>query len=495
MADTGEVNVKLKVTAETGGAAKVKAAMESTGDAAKKAADKSKSAFAQVQSSMSGVTQAAGLFQKALAGFGLVGVITSIAGAVSKIRDSFRESTREAKEFEKAAQAKAVKESIDALAESYRQLTAAIGRANEARRHEQEIDDIKLKNKRDTEDAALDLAEQQELAGVDANDPAAAEVRAEIQARYQAARSKRQADRAKFDGVREREALRSDAASARQEADAIDASLANDDEAIAAAKRRRAEKLAESTRENADDVMSDSTSVFFDSLKKFFTLNWGKIGDTHTAEGDARRAEAQKEADAEEERIRQLEQSRAEKARRAEELRTGAARKEEKADALGGSVEAQDLRREAARLSGSQTVAAARGAVARKDAETEAETAKFGDAMTTSEQLERERADLQTRLAALQARKDAASRDIYTAQNAYDAASLSGDRSRASAALGNLQSARDAALEVDAAVDGTIKSLTETLKSVETRLKAAQNFMESQSKQTRFAWSEQPAAS
>jgi len=44
-------------------------------------------------------------------------------------------------------------------------------------------------------------------------------------------------------------------------------------------------------------------------------------------------------------------------------------------------------------------------------------------------------------------------------------------------------------------VDGTIKSLTETLKSVETRLKAAQNFMESQSKQTRFAWSEQPAAS
>jgi len=183
MADTGEVNVKLKVTAETGGAAKVKAAMESTGDAAKKAADKSKSAFAQVQSSMSGVTRAAGLFQKALAGFGLVGVITSIAGAVSKIRDSFRESTREAKEFEKAAQAKAVKESIDALAESYRQLTAAIVRANEARRHEQEIDDIKLKNRRDTEDAALDLAEQQELAGVDANDPAAAEVRAEIQQR------------------------------------------------------------------------------------------------------------------------------------------------------------------------------------------------------------------------------------------------------------------------------------------------------------------------
>jgi len=295
--------------------------------------------------------------------------------------------------------------------------------------------------------------------------------------------------------VREREALRSDAASSRQEADAIDASLANDDEAIAAAKRRRAEKLAESTRENEDDVMSDSTSVFFDSLKKFFTLNWGKIGDTHTAEGDARRAEAQKEADAEEERIRQLEQSRAEKARRAEELRTGAARKEEKADALGGSVEAQDLRREAARLSGSQTVAAAGRAVARKDAETEAETAKYGDAMTTSEQLERERADLQTRLAALQARKDAASRNIYTAQNAYDAASLSGDRSRASAALGNLQSARDAALKVDAAVDGTIKSLTETLKSVETRLKAAQNFMESQSKQTRFAWSEQPAAS
>ena len=493
MADTGEVNVKLKVTAETGGAAKVKAAMASTGDAAKKAADKSKSAFAQVQSSMSGVTQAAGLFQKVLAGFGLVGVVTSIAGAVSKIRDSFKESTKEAKEFEKAAEAKAVQASVDALAESYRQLTAAIGRANEARRHEQEIDDIKLKNRRDTEDAALDLAEQKELAGIDANDPAAAEARAEIQARYQAERSKRQAERAKFDGIRERESLRSDAAAGRKEADAIDASLKDDDAAIAAAKRRRDEKRAASVNENeADD--QGVWSNFASNVRKIVTLNWGKIGDNRTEEGDARRAEAQKEADAEEERIRQLEQSRAEKARRAEELRTGAARKEEKADALGGSVEAQELRIESTSLANRQAIAAAERATVKKDADTKAEKEKYADAMTSQEMLAREKADIQSRLAELQARKDAAGMAVYQAQNSYDASKLGGNRAAQQSAFDNLQSARDAALEVDAAVDGTIKSLTETLKSVETRLKAAQNFMESQSKQTRFAWSEQPPA-
>ena len=494
MADTGEVNVKLKVTAETGGAAKVKAALESTGEAAKKAADKGKSAFAQVQSTMSGVTRAAGLFQKALAGFGLVGVITSIAGAVSKIRDSFRESTREAKEFEKAAQAKAVKESIDALAESYRKLTEAIGEANAARRHEQELDDIKLKNRRDAEDAALDLAEQKELAGIDANDPAAAEARAEIQARYQAERSKRQAERAKFDGDRERESLRSDAAAGRKEADAIDASLKDDDAAIAAAKRRRDEKRAASVNENeADD--QGVWSNFASNVRKIVTLNWGKVGDNRTEEGNARRAEAQKEAEAEEERIKSLEKSRDEKAKRAEELRTEAARKEEKAEALGGSVEAQELRIESTRLANRQAIAAAERATDKKDADTKAEKEKYADAMTSQEMLAREKADIQSRLAELQARKDAAGMAVYQAQNSYDASKLGGNRAAQQSAFGNLQSARDAALEVDAAVDGTIKSLTETLKSVETRLKAAQNFMESQSKQTRFAWSEQPAAS
>lgn len=494
MADTGEVNVKIKVNAETGGATKVKTALESTGEAAKKAADKTKSSFAQVQSTMSGVTRAAGLFQKALTGFGVVGVFTSLAAAIGKIRDSFKESTKEAKEFEKAAEAKAVQASVDALAESYRNLTDAIGKSNEARRHEQELDDIKLKNRRDKEDAALDLAEQQELAGVDTNDPAAAEVRAEIQARYQAKRGSLQAQRAKFDGVREREALRGDALSNRKEADAIDALLKSDDEAIQAARQRRAEKLAESTRENSSDVLNDPASVALDTVKKVFTFNWGKIGDTHTAEGDARRAEALKEAEAEEERIKALEISRAEKAKRAEELRTSATRKDEKADALSGSIEAQDLRIETTRLSNAQAIAAAKRATDKKDAETFAEQEKYADAVTSQEQLQREKADVQSRLAELQARKSAASRGVYEAQNAYDLAARGDNRAATVGALGDLQSAKDAALEVDAAVDGTIKSLTETLKNIETRLKAAQSYMESQSKQTRFAWSEQPPA-
>ena len=53
--------------------------------------------------------------------------------------------------------------------------------------------------------------------------------------------------------------------------------------------------------------------------------------------------------------------------------------------------------------------------------------------------------------------------------------------------------AQQAADGVNRETDAALKTLTETLKSVESRLKAAQSFLESQSKQQRNAWSEAPS--
>lgn len=52
---------------------------------------------------------------------------------------------------------------------------------------------------------------------------------------------------------------------------------------------------------------------------------------------------------------------------------------------------------------------------------------------------------------------------------------------------------RPAAQNVNHAADSAIAALTETLRSVESRLKAAQSFLQNQSKRQRNAWSEAPA--
>ena len=489
MAD-GEVNVKVKITAENGGVTQAVTGLDKVGKKAKETAEKTKSGFEQANQAFDKVTKAAGAFQKVLSGFGMVGIATALAGGITKIIDSFGEAKKKAEEFQKAADDKKVQDGIDALADSYKKLTDAISGANAARTAQKEIEDIELKNKRDIEDANLDLAEQKELDAIDVNDPAASEARAEIQARYKARRDSIAIQRGVFDGVRERQELRHGAMSDRENADKIDAAANEIDKAITEAKARRNAALARSNTTNSEDA-TGFWSAFGTNLKRVLTLEWGKVGDERTEAGDAIREKAQAEVDAEQARIEQLTKEAEAQRKQAEELRTSATQKDRKAEALGGSYEAQKIREQLVSMQGAASIAAAERATDKKYEDVAKEKAKEADAMQAQELLRREKAELEQRIAAEQARKATAAQGVFAAQGNLELAKL--NKSGQAEAQQALISAQQAADGVNRETDAALKTLTETLKSVESRLKAAQSFLESQSKQQRNAWSEAPS--
>ena len=179
-----EVNVGIKLGADVSGGVQAREELDKLRKKAKETSAEASSGFSNMASSIQGVSRAAGLCQKVLSGFGVVGAILGITQAISKVIESFAAAQKEAEKFNEAAAAKKVKESIDALADSYDRLSKSIAGANEKRSAERELEELELKASRELEDANIDLAEQRELGEVDDKDPAAAELRAEIQARY-----------------------------------------------------------------------------------------------------------------------------------------------------------------------------------------------------------------------------------------------------------------------------------------------------------------------
>ena len=144
-------------------------------------------------------------------------------------------------------------------------------------------------------------------------------------------------------------------------------------------------------------------------------------------------------------------------------------------------------------MRGETAQAANRAAREKEEEKRRDEEAKRASALAASDSLADEKRRIEERIAAEQARKDAAGMAVDQAQGAYDATKLGGNRAAQQSAFSNLQSAQDAAQNVNHAADMAINALTETLRSVETRLKAAQNEIQKQSKQERYAWSEAPS--
>ena len=489
MAD-GEVNVKVKITAENGGVTQAVTGLDKVGKKAKETAEKTKSGFEQANQAFDKVTKAAGAFQKILSGFGMVGIATALVGGITKIIDSFGEAKKKAEEFQKAADEKKVQDGIDALADSYKKLTDAIAGANAARTAQKEIEDIELKNKRDLEDANIDLAEQKELDAIDAKDPAAAEARAEIQARYKAKRDNLAVQRGIFDGVRERQDLQQGAIADRENADKIDAAANETDKAIEEAKARRNAALVRSNTTNSEDA-TGFWSASGTNLKRILTLEWGKVGDERTEAGDAIREKAQAEVDAEQERIEQLTKEAEAQRKQAEELRTSATQKDRKAEALGGSVEAQRVREQVVSMQGTASVAAAVRATDAKDREVAAKNKEVSDAITAQELLEREKAEVKGKISAAEARKAAAAQSVYDAQGNLDLAKANGKG--IVGAQQALISAQRAADGVNREADAAIAAFSESLKSIESKLNIAARIIQQSSKQNNNLLAEMPS--
>lgn len=494
MAQDGEVSVRIKVTAEDGGVARAESGLKRVGAAAKKAAEASKGGLAGVRASVGKVSGAFGALRAVLSGVGAVAFAETVAAGLGKIRESFGRSRKEAEAYAAAQERAARAEDVERLAKAYEALEESIAGAAAARAHGNEVADIELRNARALEDAMDELAEQRELAAVDPDGAAAEEERAEIRARHAMRRADAAGRRGMDDAARESRRLREGAAAGRRDADAVEASTAEDDRLIADARARARAADAASVGRNGEDV-GGFWSAFGHNARNIVRLDWGRVGEARTEAGDAERARAAEEAERAKAEAKALEGRRAAKLERARRLREDAARAEEKADALDGAERALEARADAARLRDAQALGDAERAADRRRGEAAAADAKVGDAKRARELLAGQRADIQARIAAERERKDAANLSVYMAQGDYDAARLGGSRRAQQSALGSLQAAQGAAQDVNHAADRAIAALTETLRSVENRLKAAQSFLESQSKQQRNAWAEAPAGS
>ncbi|MCR5751923.1 MAG: hypothetical protein K6G91_08165 [Kiritimatiellae bacterium] len=424
----------------------------------------------------------------ALKGLSMVGFATvaveKLVALVSNIGKAAEESRAKMAELAREAESERAAEGVKKLAESYKALKENIAAAKTERERLDELDDINRKNQRDLEDARLDQAEAKELAAV-AEGPEAERQRAAIRARYDAERAGNAEIRREHDIVFARKKLTREAEGKRSAAEGLEAALAGDDEAIRAARIRLARHNA------AAETINDKDNTGFwnrtgADLKNLVSLNWGKMGEMKSEEGDKVRDRAREDAKAERARIESLETERERKRKEIAQLRQDADAAEAKASAMGGQFEVSAIRRETAGIKGRMGVSAADRAVA------EAEATR-ASALAAAPQLEAQLEDLKRRIEERQADKAAADRYVFEAQGRYDNARLNGDRRGMAAGLSGLQAAQEAAQNVHHGADTAINAMVETLKEVERRFNAVKSYLDHYGKRQEAAWSEAPA--
>lgn len=293
------------------------------------------------------VTGVVGKFRAVLAGLGVAGVFTALLGQVKAVRESFGKAQAEAERFARAQADAARAKEIDALAESYARLAKSIGDAAAANEHQLAMISKSAAAQRELEDAQARAAEQGELAAVDPDDPAAAERRAAIRAKYAGQASERAALRGEQDVEAHSRELTSQAEQLYGAATKNRFAAGEDADMIARLEDRRKAALARAVSENGRDATT-SFSMFAKNVKDIATLNWGGVGDSRTEEGDAVRAEAQAEAERLQGQIDELKKARLAKLQAAADAETQAGRKMDEAGIEMSRLDAARLNREAA---------------------------------------------------------------------------------------------------------------------------------------------------
>lgn len=477
MADNESI-VKLKLDADlTGGLQTEKQYDRLKAKAAQLGKDSSAS-VGKVTSAFGRLRGAMWLVKNVLAGFGVVGVFTALAAAVGKVKDSFGAAKKEAEELAKEKDKAAHKEAVEALAKSYETLGESMRKASEAMQRANEVQDIATKNARALQDAELDLAEQKELAAVDANDPAVSEKRAAISARYAEQRGRLASTRSREDVAAEFNRLNADAVAKREAATKIEASTSEDDAVIERTKKARDEARRRSLATNDEDTTN--AGRFGRNIKNIVTFNWGKVsGDLRTEEGDAVRKEADAEADRLDAEVKRLEEQKKAKLAEAERLRGDADHIVERANAVIGALDAVNVRERATEVSARRGVSDTEASLVKKNREIKKKAEqKEKDELTVSEGTEKlseyERQET-TEKAKAQAAADKYQKEqneVFAAQNRYDMlVQNGGSKKEKSAALAALQKEQAEALEAQHEMEKVAAEVANVLQGINAQIK------------------------
>lgn len=477
------VSIDIQINQKGDGTAKASTALQSLSTATSEHAANAKTAAAHtttLSKSFSAAASAANAFKAATRLMGIVGALGAIASAISKVRQSFREAAEQKKALEDKASLDELNRSIDKTAESWRQVTEQIAAARAETQSQLNLIEGRHAANARLQQAQIDLAEQQAIAAIAQDDPDRARKIESIQQDYAAKRSQNQLANASIALDLRRQTINADAEQDTKAADAADAQADKLREQI---DRLHLEKIQYTTAATALNS-SDATTVPAAAWKNFtdiITFNWGKIGDLKTAEGDAKRQEAaataeklQASIDRATEEIRRLESQ-------ADTLRASAKEKQNQANLT--TIESQTI---AIQRQTAQT--ADNTARQTRDHAASAEADRLQDAKNAALALQRQKANLESRIQEEENRKRLAAQNTWIAQN--DLTTAQANRSGVSTAAQALQTAKENAWAVNRQADQTIRELTAVLQSVNARLAAAQAHIKASDKRQAAAWSE-----
>lgn len=493
MAQDGEVKVKISVTSAGDGAAKAERELGRVGSAAKRASAETKGALERMQGAAGKVQGAFGALRNAMAGFGVGALVGAMTAGVGRIAASFGAAKKEAEEFAEIQRRLAAEKAVAKLAADYAKLSDAVERAAAAQGHDLDMVDLRVRAERKLVRARLDAEKESRLAALDPKAADYAERRAAVEQWHAGQVAGLNAFDAEADLVYARQRMAAEADALDERAGAQDAASGVIRARIAQARREKSAADYEAVNLNERDKSGGFGDTVGKTLGQLFTGDWGRMGGVKTVEGDAvrkaaaeRSAQLEKSIDALVEELRRSNEA-------AERTRRSAANVREKAEAMGTMVEAAGIGRDTAARAARRGTAAAEAEIAEKRAKREAEAAEATEAARARGLLSGRKADIESRLAAEQSKKDAANYAVFQAQGRYDAARLGGSRAGQSAALSGLHAAQETAQNVNLAADRAMNALQATLDKIEAKMKQLDAVLAKRAKQQGFAQSESPA--
>lgn len=492
MADKYDTTIKLGMDADLSGGVQTEKQLEAVRKKSKQLEQDTKSGGASIEQAFGKATKAVGFFRKALAGFGVFTALTGLIEIIEKIGDLFSSAKDKAVGFGGAIDQAVQKNAAENLAKSYEQLSAAIQKAADATKHANEMQDIAVKNARALEDAQMDLAEQKELAAVDASDPAAAEKRAIISARYAAKRGVLDTSRVREDIDAQRNRLSSEAGAKRAAADRIMSSLSNDDALIKKTEGLINDAERKAMRRNKFDLPENSLRGM---VKNLYTID--PLVDPYlTEEGNAERQRYQDMADRLKKNLEELKKNKKDKKEQAGKLRTEAAQLDERAALIYQAQETIDVKETTARVTGQRGMDEADTSLEKKIKEIAKKKAKADADAATIAQGPARIAALQQKIAATEAQQLAAQQadakeqmDAVLAQKALDNFNSVGHRrngtgvqAQRSKLEADVERETSEATQSRAQLQTTLAALSATLKGLNSDLKKVQREVEAATK-------------
>jgi len=477
-----EHTVKIKTTADLSGTDKAAQGLDNV----EKKANRSIKSMVGGFSDLNRASERFNQIVHKIIGFGFVlNGLESAINLFGKLTERTAKAREEAERLKKAEEEAADAKRVEKLAKAYEKLKAEIAGAAKARERANEIDDMQRSAADKLEDDTAELNMREEVAALDENDPLYDRKKDRITSRYETEKLRRSVARQQRDANISAERTWQERDATIEESTEKQFSLISDREELERLKRERDKKYNESKKLNEKDN-NTFLQRFKSNMKAVVRLDPSSYGKATSEEGDAVRKQARDEYLALEEKVKALKESISAKEKDIADIDKTAAHLSKKAGIQGDIAVNAGIAVESAAVSSATTNKASDKALADQQA-------MMADAEAARRALTKQKADIKAKIAAEQAKKDEAGRAVYEAQGNLDMAKLGTGGRDVRPYHAALQEAKDAAQEVDHAADTAINALTKALNSVNERLKRAQSYLESQSKQTRSFMEETPA--